>query len=198
MIFQYPTIACSRLITTTSRTKSALTAIYQQDCSKGRVLKGSYAGTNVGCIRHVKVGTLLVIMTMDSRDVLNAISFCNGMGLDVLVVIMSCGPNHITTNQRGECSKQFSEFDPFIVLCLSSSWWSFANRNKTLLNTLFELFQSSQRSYSWMKYYNNEIDARNKLGTMDDNIFKELLQDVTKHINGSLALLALQPKQNWQ
>ncbi|HEU4467530.1 MAG TPA: hypothetical protein VFR61_00670, partial [Nitrososphaeraceae archaeon] len=58
----------------------------------------------------------------------------------------------------------------------------------------FALFQNLQRTYSWMKYYNNEIDARNKRGTMDDNIFKELLQDVTKQINGSLALLALQPK----
>jgi hypothetical protein len=123
-------------------------------------------------------------MTMDSRDVLNAISFCNGMGLDVLVVIMSCGPNHITTNQRGECSKQFSEFDPFIVLCLSSSWWSFANRNKTLLNTLFELFQSLQRSYSWMKYYNSELGSI-KRNHFDRNVLKELLDDVKKSIENS-------------
>ncbi|HET6717314.1 MAG TPA: hypothetical protein VFG90_09300 [Nitrososphaeraceae archaeon] len=45
-----------------------------------------------------------------------------------------------------------------------------------------------------MKYYNNEIVARNKDGAIDDKIFKELLKDVTKQINGSLTLFALEPK----
>lgn len=86
-------------------------------------------------------------------------------------------------------SLQFKDYKPF----LTDMWDSVVLAGKHPLLP-FALFQNLQRTYSWMKYYNNEIDARNKLGTMDDNIFKELLQDVTKHINGSLALLALQPK----
>jgi hypothetical protein len=45
-----------------------------------------------------------------------------------------------------------------------------------------------------VKYYNNEIDARNKGSTLDENVLEELLQDVTKQINGSLALLRVELK----
>jgi hypothetical protein len=86
-------------------------------------------------------------------------------------------------------SLQFKDYKPF----LTDMWDAVVLAGKHPLLP-FALFQNLQRTYSWMKYYNNEIDARNKRGTMDDNIFKELLQDVTKQINGSLALLALQPK----
>ncbi|MGB5090855.1 MAG: hypothetical protein WBN72_07915, partial [Nitrososphaeraceae archaeon] len=54
--------------------------------------------------------------------------------------------------------------------------------NQSLLS--FNVFQNLQRTYSWMKYYNNEIDARNKGSILDENVLKELLQDVTKQING--------------
>lgn len=86
-------------------------------------------------------------------------------------------------------SLQFKDYKPF----LTDMWDAVVLAGKHPLLP-FALFQNLQRTYSWMKYYNNEIDARNKRVTMDDNIFKELLQDVTKQINGSLALLALQPK----
>lgn len=86
-------------------------------------------------------------------------------------------------------SLQFKDYKPF----LTDMWDAVVLAGKHPLLP-FALFQNLQRTYSWMKYYNNEIDARNKRGAMDDNIFKELLQDVTKQINGSLALLALQPK----
>lgn len=86
-------------------------------------------------------------------------------------------------------SLQFKDYKPF----LTDMWDAVVLAGKHPLLP-FALFQNLQRTYSWMKYYNNEIDARNKRGAMDDNIFKELLQEVTKQINGSLALLALQPK----
>ena len=122
-------------------------------------------------------------MTMDSRDVLNAISFCNGMGLDVLVVIMSCGPNHITTNQRGECSKQFPNLIPSLsCVCLRHGGVSLIEIRLYL--TLFELFQSLQRSYSWMKYYNSELGSI-KRNHFDRNVLKELLDDVKKSIENS-------------
>jgi hypothetical protein len=86
-------------------------------------------------------------------------------------------------------SLQFNDYKPF----LTDMWDAVVLAGKHPLLP-FALFQNLQRTYSWMKYYNNEIDARNKGGSMDDKIFKELLKDVTKQINGSLALLALEPK----
>jgi hypothetical protein len=45
-----------------------------------------------------------------------------------------------------------------------------------------------------MKYYNNELDLSNKRVKMDDKVLEELLQDVRKQINGSLALLKVETK----
>jgi hypothetical protein len=60
-------------------------------------------------------------MKMDPRGVLNAISSCNGMVLDVLVVIISCASNRTTTNRREDCSKKCSGFElfPHFVLFVS-------------------------------------------------------------------------------
>ncbi|MGB9168840.1 MAG: hypothetical protein WCB31_07935 [Nitrososphaeraceae archaeon] len=49
----------------------------------------------------------------------------------------------------------------------------------------FELFQNIQRTYSWMKYYNNELE-NNKNSVSKEKILVELLQDVKKYINKSL------------
>jgi hypothetical protein len=49
----------------------------------------------------------------------------------------------------------------------------------------FELFQSIQRSYSWMKYYNSEIES-NRRGAIDEKVLKELLDDVKKSIEKSV------------
>jgi hypothetical protein len=60
-------------------------------------------------------------MKMDSRGVLNAISSCSGMVLDVLVVIISCASNRTTTNRRGDCSKKYFGFDlspNFVFVCI--------------------------------------------------------------------------------
>jgi hypothetical protein len=49
----------------------------------------------------------------------------------------------------------------------------------------FELFQSLQRTYSWMKYYNSELDSRSDK-TLDEKVLRELLEDVRKSIIRSL------------
>lgn len=58
----------------------------------------------------------------------------------------------------------------------------------------FNVFQNLQRTYSWMKYYNNELDITNKRGKIDEKVLEELLQDVRKQINGSLTLLEVEAK----
>lgn len=58
----------------------------------------------------------------------------------------------------------------------------------------FSLFQNLQTTYSWMKYYNNEVDVSSKRVKMDDKVLEGLLQDVRKQINGSLALLKIETK----
>ena len=50
----------------------------------------------------------------------------------------------------------------------------------------FELFQSLQRTYSWMKYYNSELDSGKPV---DEKILLELLDDVRKSIYSSLVKL---------
>ena len=50
----------------------------------------------------------------------------------------------------------------------------------------FELFQSLQRTYSWMKYYNSELDSGKPV---DEKILIELLDDVRKSIYSSLVKL---------
>lgn len=47
-----------------------------------------------------------------------------------------------------------------------------------------------------MKYYNNELDISNKDSKVDEKVLEELLQDVRKQINGSLALVK-KPKRQW-
>jgi hypothetical protein len=51
----------------------------------------------------------------------------------------------------------------------------------------FELFQSLQRTYSWMKYYNSELESSNR--NLDEKVVKELLEDVRKSIDKSLRKL---------
>ena len=50
----------------------------------------------------------------------------------------------------------------------------------------FELFQSIQRTYSWMKYYNSELDSRKK-GDFDEKVLEDLLDDVKRSIEKSLS-----------
>jgi hypothetical protein len=51
----------------------------------------------------------------------------------------------------------------------------------------FELFQSLHSAYSWMKYYNSELESSKR--NPDEKVIKELLEDVRKEIDKSLAKL---------
>jgi hypothetical protein len=50
----------------------------------------------------------------------------------------------------------------------------------------FETFEDLQHTYSWMKYYNTELD----MGKSDERALKDLLTDVKKSANQSLKNLA--------
>src|ERR687888_1147919 len=50
----------------------------------------------------------------------------------------------------------------------------------------FELFQSLQRTYSWMKYYNSELDSGKPT---DEKVLRDLLEDVRKSIYRSFSKL---------
>jgi hypothetical protein len=86
-------------------------------------------------------------------------------------------------------SQQFKDYKPFFT----DMWDAVVLAgNQSLLP--FNVFQNLQRTYSWMKYYNNELDSTNKSGKIDEKVLEELLQDVRKRINGSLALLKVEAK----
>jgi len=86
-------------------------------------------------------------------------------------------------------SEQFKDYKPF----LTDMWDAVVLAGKHPLLP-FNLFQNLQRTYAWMKYYNSEINARNKGNNIEEKIFQELLQDVRKQINGSMALLQAESK----
>lgn len=73
---------------------------------------------------------------------------------------------------------QYNDYKPFFT----DMWDAIILAGKHAL-LRFELFQSLQRTYSWMKYYNSELDG-NK--TLDEKVLKDLLEDVRKSINRSL------------
>jgi hypothetical protein len=85
--------------------------------------------------------------------------------------------------------RQFGDYKPFFT-----DMWDavILAGNQSLLP--FYVFQNLHRTYSWMKYYNNEMDITNKSGKIDEKVLEELLQDVRKRINGSLALLKVEAK----
>ena len=77
-------------------------------------------------------------------------------------------------------SLQYQDYKPFFT----DMWDAVILSGKQSLLP-FELFQSIQRSYSWMKYYNSEIES-NKRGNLDEKILKELLDDVKKSIEKTI------------
>jgi hypothetical protein len=83
-----------------------------------------------------------------------------------------------------EESHQFRDYKPFFT----DMWDAIVLAGKHSLLP-FDLFQSLQRTYAWMKYYNNELEISGKSGIVDEKGLEELLQDVRKQINGSLAKL---------
>ena len=78
-------------------------------------------------------------------------------------------------------SLRYQDYKPFFT-----DMWDAAILSGKQSLLPFELFQSIQRSYSWMKYYNSEIES-NKRGNLDEKVLKELLDDVKKSIEKTIA-----------
>ena len=77
-----------------------------------------------------------------------------------------------------EVTYQYKDFKPLFT----DMWDAIVLAGKHALLP-FELFQSLQRTYSWMKYYNSELDSGKPV---DEKILVELLDDVRKSIYSSL------------
>lgn len=75
------------------------------------------------------------------------------------------------------------DFKPFFT----TMWDAVILTNKQGLVS-FEMFESLQATYSWMKYYNAELDIM-KHGQKDEKQLVELLSEVRKSIEQSLKLL---------
>lgn len=78
---------------------------------------------------------------------------------------------------------QYRDFKPFFT----DMWDAVILGGKQILLP-FQLFENLQHTYSWMKYYNNEIELRKR----DDSYEKdalEVLTEVRKSIEQSLKLL---------
>jgi hypothetical protein len=73
---------------------------------------------------------------------------------------------------------QYKDFKPFFT----DMWDAVVLAGKHALLP-FELFQSLQRTYSWMKYYNSELDSGKPA---DEKVLIDLLDDVRKSIYRSL------------
>jgi hypothetical protein len=80
-------------------------------------------------------------------------------------------------------SLQYKDYKPF----LTDMWDAVILAGKYSLLT-FELFQSLQRSYSWMKYYNSELESIRR-NNFDEKELKELLNDVRQSIEKSILKL---------
>ena len=80
-------------------------------------------------------------------------------------------------------SMQYHDFKPFFT-----DMWDavILGGKQTLLP--FELFENLQHTYSWMKYYNNELEEREK--SDEEKEVVELLGEVRKSIENSLRILA--------
>lgn len=82
-----------------------------------------------------------------------------------------------------ECN-QYGDYKPFFT----DMWDSVVFAGKHTLIS-FELFQTIQRTYSWMKYYNAELEMNTKYKSPDEKVLKELLGDVERSIHKSIKKL---------
>ena len=82
-----------------------------------------------------------------------------------------------------ECNK-YGDYKPFFT----DMWDSVVFAGKHTLIS-FELFQTIQRTYSWMKYYNAELEMNTKYKSPDEKVLKELLGDVERSIHKSIEKL---------
>ena len=80
-------------------------------------------------------------------------------------------------------SLQYRDYKPFFT-----DMWDaiILSGNHSLLS--FELFKNIQRTYSWMKYYNSEIESRDNEKSKEKTLL-ELLDDVAKSIHKTMQKL---------
>ena len=79
-------------------------------------------------------------------------------------------------------SIQYKDYKPFFT----DIWDAIVLSGKqTLLS--FEIIENLQHTYSWMKYYNTELQQKST--TNDDKVLKDLLDEVRKSIDQSLKIL---------
>jgi hypothetical protein len=84
-----------------------------------------------------------------------------------------------------EESRQYKDYKPFFT----DMWDAIILTGRHSLLS-FEIFEDLQHTYSWMKYYNTELDVNQR----DEGILKDLLNEVTKSIDQSLKNLAIVDK----
>jgi hypothetical protein len=84
-----------------------------------------------------------------------------------------------------EESKQYKDYKPFFT----DMWDAIILTGRHSL-LAFERFEDLQHTYSWMKYYNTELESNKR----DENILEDVLKDVRNAIEQSLNSLN-QPKE---
>jgi hypothetical protein len=70
-----------------------------------------------------------------------------------------------------EESHQYKDYKPFFT----DMWDAIILTGRHSLLS-FEIFEDLQHTYSWMKYYNTELDVNQR----DEGVLKDLLNEVTK------------------
>ena len=76
-------------------------------------------------------------------------------------------------------SLRYKDYTPFF----KDMWDAVILAGKHVLLS-FEIFQSLQRSYSWMKYYNSELEGIRR-DHFDEEVLRELLEDVKRSVEKS-------------
>jgi len=79
-----------------------------------------------------------------------------------------------------EESNQYDDYKPFFT----DMWDAIILTGRHSLLS-FETFEDLQHTYSWMKYYNTELEV----GKNDEGVLKDLLTDVKKSISQSIKKL---------
>lgn len=81
-------------------------------------------------------------------------------------------------------SFKYQDYKPFFT----DMWDSIIISGKHALIS-FELFQSIQRTYSWLKYYNSELESNHRDKESKETILLELLEEIRKSITKSITEL---------
>ena len=84
-----------------------------------------------------------------------------------------------------EESRQYKDYKPFFT----DMWDAIILTGRHSLLS-FEIFEDLQHTYSWIKYYNTELDVNKG----DEAVLKDLLNEVRKSIDQSLKNLVVADK----